>query len=872
MRWWHVVVILLDTYLLLGLGPWIVLQMLEWLMTRSGGPLVREGERLRELAEMEQEQTQSWPQKPRPGRYEEPDRIALECLGSLRSLIAEAERLWPLVSGYSAPALTVVDVLALRCWRVLPGALAAWRNLRSLLQLLDQSDETLVTLMEQQQTVADIPARIRAALNDTRAEIRRLNALLEVEQEAGTLGLADTAQRLRREEEAIERSLDLLAGSGAEQLPQVVADIDEMLRTTGPVLVAIEQFISKASGERSRVQGLIVRLGSSLQLAEERWEGLKLRGAAEPSLSRSLAELRTVVEHAVRVAKQRTVSAYEQVSGQVTSLDGQLAALSDRLDALDRVMVHSKTAVEGDVAALAAAQAACDKVLREDPLVDLDQSLALIEKASQSYMEAERQRGLGTFQGYETSISEAETAMKHLAAAQDALVSLPEKVSQVREQLSTLASEAMGEWRSRAEHVRGQLQTYARHWGAGLAGEAAEAISSLDQVEVDVERIPPNVRYQRRFRQSELGEAVDILSHACQEMEKAKTLTKALEAENERIEGLRKDLANATEKLTREGLPALEQLKDSMLPELQQRFAAFRDAFVKQVAMLGDPSQVDYDECVTHWLPSIWQQLDELKGEHEQSMREYAKALREVTQRLERQWGRLSKLNPRTSPSSEEPVERLAKDLEDWNADVQRHGDSPLALRDIIGRRADALEQRIENARQQITEGRRTLGLLRREYDRRTQTVQGLRESVNAMQRESQWPRLTWDTEEAEKVWEKAGDSEHASRAAPALVTATDQLQQAVNAAQQAEQLFARTEHQMEGVLRRLDDELRTVAVAQERARRRVDELREAGASEELVALEAQCAAAERAVEMATAATTPEDALRHLRAARAALG
>ena len=107
MRWWHVVVILLDTYLLLGLGPWIVLQMLEWLMTRSGGPLVREGERLRELAEMEQEQAQSWPQKPRPGRYEEPDQTALECLGSLRSLIAEANHLWPLVSGYSPPALAL---------------------------------------------------------------------------------------------------------------------------------------------------------------------------------------------------------------------------------------------------------------------------------------------------------------------------------------------------------------------------------------------------------------------------------------------------------------------------------------------------------------------------------------------------------------------------------------------------------------------------------------------------------------------------------------------------------------------------------------------------------------------------------------------
>ena len=871
MKWWHILVILLDSYLLLSLGPWIVLQMLDWLMGRSGRPLAEEGERLRELSEMEQEQRQSWPQKPRPGRYEEPDRLALESLAALHVLIAEAEQLWPLVAGYSPPALSLVNVLTLRSWQVLPGALAAWQNMRASLRLLDQGDQMLVTLMEQQQVIEDIPARVRAALNDARAEIHRLSAILEVEEEAGTAGLEGVARRLQEKEGAVEQALDALTGATAEQRPAVILEIDEVLRSVMPVLSEIDQFLNQAVEERSRAQSLITRAESSLRLAEERWEGLKLRGATEPGLSRGLVELRTGLGQSMGVAKQRTVNAYQQVNTRVAAIDGQIAALLDKLDALDEAIVRSKAAVEGDVVALAQAQATCDDLVRQDPLLEPDQSLTLIEKASQAYMEAERQRGVGTFQGYEAGVVQAEAAMKYLADAQEASALLPERVRQVRDDLSALVSEATGEWRSRAERVREQLRIYVRHWDAGLAGDVAEAISSLDQVEVDLERVPPNVRYQRRFRQSELAEATEILSHAHQEMGKAKKLVTSLEAEQQRIEGLRADLGSAVEKLKRESVPEMEQLRDKMLPELQQRSAAFSEAFQKQMATLNDPSQTDYDESSAQWLPSVWQQLDELKTEHEQSVQEYSQALKEATQRLERQWARLNKLNPQEPPSSEEKIDRLAKDLDDWHADAQRQKDNPLFLRDIVGRRATALEQRIEVARQQIVEGRRLLGSLERECSRRSQAVQRLRESLNAMQRESHWPQLAWESEEAERVWEKAGEWERKSRAATDLVSASDQLQQAVNAAQQAEQLFARVEHQVDGALRRLNEELRAVTVVLGRAKRRADELRQTGPSEELTALEAQCAAAERAVQMAEAATTFEDALRHLRAARDAL-
>jgi len=286
--------------------------------------------------------------------------------------------------------------------------------MRSLLRLLDQGDQLLATLIEQQQVIEDIPARVRAALNDMRAEVQRLSAILEMEEEAGTAGLEAIAQRLEERERAIEQALDALAEAAAERLPAVIAEIDELLPSTGIVLSEIDQFLGRVTEERNKAQSLIQRVESSLRLAEERWEGLRLRGATEPTLSRGLAELKSGLERAKAVAKERSVNAYQQVTAQVAAMDSQVTALLEKLDALDEAMEQSKKAVEGDVSALAKAQAMCDELARQDPLLELDQSLALIERASQAYMEAERQRGLGTFQGYEASLAEAETAMKYL--------------------------------------------------------------------------------------------------------------------------------------------------------------------------------------------------------------------------------------------------------------------------------------------------------------------------------------------------------------------------------------------------------------------------------------------------------------------------
>jgi len=99
-------------------------------------------------------------------------------------------------------------------------------------------------------------------------------------------------------------------------------------------------------------------------------------------------------------------------------------------------------------------------------------------------------------------------------------------------------------------------------------------------------------------------------------------------------------------------------------------------------------------------------------------------------------------------------------------------------------------------------------------------------------------------------------------------VKSNEQLQQALNLAQQAEQIYARVKHEMQTVLGRLEDELQAIRAALQRGERRIAQLSERGPSEELTAGEELCSSAEQTVGMARAAATFEDALRYLREAR----
>lgn len=871
MKWWYILVALLDVYLLASLGAWIALQVLEWLLVTLRRDLPVQGRRLQNLAETETAHAASWPETPRPGRYQEPDSRAAASLAALRTALAAAQPLWAHLEAYTPAQMGLLDAFRLRVWAPLPRAFRAWRAGRALKRLLARAEEAEAELRAQQQRVQEIPQQVRAEVNAQRAEVRRLQAILEAEQAAGTLGLEEIAQRLEALGRQLEGALDSL--TTAEDLPCAVGQVDALLAQVTPAVAELDRTLSLTTEERAKAQGQAQRVANALAAAEERWAGLKTLGATEPSLTRALAELRQRVAAVGQLAEQRTLAAYRQVNTEVGELDRQLATVLAEMDALETLMARSKEAVAGDVQALAQAQAACEALRSADPLLEPDQSLILIEQATAAYEEAERQRGLGTHQGYEAAIALAQKAMAHLAAAQEQTMALPQQARQVRELLSALGSEALGDWRARASRAKEQLQRYARHWSEELAGNAAEALANLEQVEIDLERIPPNVRYLRRLRQSELSEALEILAHGRECMERAKELVAGLEKERERLEALRRQVEAEARRLAEERLGAIQTMREQMLPELRQRLAALEQEIGERMALLGDPSQVDYDALAKEWLPGALRQVEEVEQAQRESVQHYRVLAQEVARDLERQWARLNKLNPQEPPVPEEDLAKLGEDLRAWRDEIAAQAENPVALRELIGRRATALEQRLENARQEIVEGRRRLEELSRTFNRRAQGVRALREAIRAHRQEGQWPQLIWESaEEAEALWGRAVEQEQASRASPTLVLATDQLQRACNTAQQAEDLLARIERQMASGLQRLNQELAGVTKALERGRRRVAALREAGPTPESSALEERLAEAQRALELARASTTFDDALRHLRTAADILG
>lgn len=868
MKWLRVLVIVLDLYLLTSLGPWIALQILNWLLQKSGHYLASEDKRLRELEEAMGSQSSIWPQPPRPGRYRQPDEIAQENLRTLHTAIDKARKMWPRLASYRVEPLALTNVLLWQAWGPLGRVVAVWRDVRGLNRLLDAGDDLLSSLQKQERVIQNIPSRMQASLNGTRAEIRRVSALLEAEEEAGTLGLQDITRRLERSGADLEKALDKLAQTSGERMPLLIYEADDVLERVLPEIEDIDRFLAEAASARAKTQSVTVRVNSSLRLAQERWQSLKARGATETFMRRELATLEDKASGLMQMAKRRTLDTYQRVPDQVSEFDAQFNSFVEKLDRLSNLMNESREIIKGDVRALAQVQASCDELCDKDPRLDPDQSLALVEKATEAYVRAERERGLGTIESYKSSIALSTKAKGYLEQASEGAASLLNRAGRVRELLGNLSSENVGEWHDRIHRLREQLQVYALHWDKTLAGDVGEAISNLEQVEVNLERVPPDVRYGRSLRQSELPEALEILSHAQECMNKAKELISSLEQEQQRIETLRENLENEIETVRTEAWPAIEEKKQYMLPELRERLQESYQAFLQQLAILKDPAQVNYDEALGRWLPSMLSQLKEIRSAHAGDIDHYQATVREAQRSLDHVWGRLNKLSPYEQPMPEEDIDKLATDLEEWHAEAEQEMDNPVALRALVGRRAMALEQRMETAQQQIRDGRSNLDKLDRQYRGLVKSVHRLRSAIREIQQESRWPQIAWGSDQAEQIWKQAIELERESQAALTLTKANNQIQQAVNTAQEAEEIFARTEKQMSNALRRLDDELRAADAHLERGKDQVDLLKEEGLTEESTATTELCARAARTVQMALSSSTFEDALRHLRDAK----
>ncbi len=869
MIWLRVAIGLIDVYLLLSVGAWIALRYVQSRVQSSHRSLDSGAEHLKALTRAIQEQTGRWPLEARPGRYAVPDELARTNLTTARTSVAEAETLRPLLAKASYGRVSLREALALGALAPLAHAVRSWNDARTLWRHIDRAAAALDVVEKQAAQVDGIPSRTRATLNELRAEVSRLSAVLESVEEQGMMGLERTSWQLAEIGMQAENALDRL--SSATDAPQTVYEIDKELGGAGAVLQELDQFLGEASEARGRAQNLLARVYSALDLAEERWKVLRALGAAEPDLQTTVEGLRARASRLPELERSASLDRFQKITREALSLDTDIQAFVLRLDALDERIRESKEALTDAQESLSQTMVMCQEMGRADGTLQPDLSLTLVGQAHQVVEQAEGARAEGTSDAYARAVALADQALQTLTQARQGLAEMPDSVRQVRKSLDALSDGERNAWRERLAAISAELRAYPLHWARNLEREATEAQAALSEAEQAIGEAPEDVRSRRRFSQTGLLQAQEALSRARDRLEVAKQRVSSLETALARIVELRGRLEEAITEIGERTLPALEELRPQMLPELQQRLDQLIGTFGDESQLYRNPAQVDYDEAMDRWLPTIRQQVDELAGEQRSSIRHYHKMGHEAIHRIDRLWARLQRLDPYAMPVPEEDVQSLGRDLDAWRASVEYDADNPASLRDLIARDAKALEGRLEQVIGQIEQDRGRLSELAREYQRLAANNERIDGLVAYTETESHWAHLSWGAEEARSTWESAVALERESAAARALTQAVDRLQRAVNTARRAESLYQAIERQITSALARLDGELQTIGRLEDRAQRLEESLRAEQRADAAHAVTQQIDAANRALDLASQATTFDDALRHLRTARAAV-
>ncbi len=869
--WWRIVVLATDLYVLVAAGPWLALLFCYWLMLRRGPYLEREQKRLDHLLMGEGQQRSAWPTTARPGRYAELDLDAQKRLAGLRASISEMLELWPTAETFEFPLPLPWEVLILRAWPLLVGALATRRRVRTLQRLLRQGEAHLDYLEDRRRAAQGIPQNVHSLLEQTRAEVRRIQAVYEAEQEAGTLGIGEIERQLQITEARLAHALQTLDAARPEERPQVVQFADAELAQASAAVADLDRSVTTVAAQRLKARNLLERFESSLRLATERWEGLKTRGATDESIAQALGRLHATVIALTQLGQEHTTLAYTQVAERMASFDTDHQALAAALDQLDEAMRQSKDAIEGDVQELARAQAACDALTQAEPLLDPDESRALVQEASQHFEEAEAQRALGTIEGYGRAIMLSQQARALLWRAQEGVGPLSEQAREAHHLLAAMTPQELEACRARADAMRDKLSAYATHWSGGLVADYAEALAQLDEVAHELTQVPESVRTLAHLEQSSLDETLDCARRAGRAMARAQELVTGLEGELERLGERREELERALARVDGELLPTLRTLSERMLPELRERCQALELAFAQRTPTLGDAAHVDYDEVTGEWLPTILREIDDIYAAHATDLQHLRTTAKEALSGMDKVWTQLTRLEPDRPPRPDEDLARLAADLDAWEAEVERAQESPVLLRELVGSRAALLRRRVEGARRQVVEGRHTLEDLSRRYRKQTRNVQNLRSAVRALRTQGRWPQLDWDDSEAEELWVQTVAAQRAAEQAPTLADALQEMKNAANLLEQAEQAHGRLEYQMSSAVQRLDGELEQVSARLEKQQRIADQVRELGETDQLATLDARNAHVQGLVDMARSATTVDDALRHLREAHEVL-
>jgi hypothetical protein len=866
-NWWHYVVLVADLGIALMLVPWLVARLVDWWRCRAGA-CQRQAERASRLRAIADGERAFWPDTPREGRFGDGDRLAAAQFARFAELADQADGLLAAAQATPCESLSLAALAKLAGWPRLIQVLAGWQATRAAERALDGAQAALDGVLEARRLVTSIPQDVRAHLSTLRAEDMRLQTLIEEEREAGTAGLDELDTRLRGLQDDLEDGLAALGAQGTAPSEESVSAAVCLAEQVAPTVAAIDEQVRATIASRERMQERYRRVAQNVASLRERWMALQTLGVTEPSWGRAVEELEGELAGVVALQAPRTLVAFESAIEACDALGERANVFGEQLGQLGEWVERAREAIAGDLQRLADAQSSVEDLTAQDSALDPDISIALVERASQWYTEAEQLRAQGTLEGYQRACERAGQARKGLDEARERLVSFPAMVADIKDDLCFLSGQVLSDWRLRAERLREELAQYSAHWSGGLAGRATEALAALEEVEVALERLSPNVRYQRRFRQSEMDDAKTLLESAAQMLARGQAMVGELEEDLLRIEGQRQQLEERLVEIKREVWPPLEQVADRMLPGLRDRYHALTEGYRAKLDEFADPARVNYDQAVNIWLPDLLAATSELMASYQRDVQHYGRLAKERRANLERKWSRLVKLEPLQTPLPEENVERLERDLDRWRLDVDKLADNLPELRDAIGRRADALEERVDGALRQVEEGRAQMRGLAKRFERHGQVVRAAQTRLRDLERASAWPRLRWERDAVEELWEDATLQQRGAQSSPTLREAAQRLDEAVTTAQRAEEAYGRAVKEMETTLQGLSDDLRRAELILGRGLRQVDRLEAESMADEAEQLRKLCDRAQELLDSAQEATDAEEAQQALREAR----
>ena len=192
-------------------------------------------------------------------------------------------------------------------------------------------------------------------------------------------------------------------------------------------------------------------------------------------------------------------------------------------------------------------------------------------------------------------------------------------------------------------------------------------------------------------------------------------------------------------------------------------------------------------------------------------------------------------------------------------------------MQDLVEVQAPELEARIQRALEQLEEGRRMNRDLARDLNRAQREVERMREQASRRGADSGWPRLEWDSREADDLWRRANEAERANAVAATIAQANALLEQATELTTQAAQAYQREQDVAAEALAKLDAAYQHAARQYDAAVRQAAELRAKGPSPELTILEARLDAARRDLDAAREAVSIPEATQRMQLAQDSL-